>query len=159
MATKSLCQYNRYSLSLSSKFSSPITAFILIRCDHLFHLLRIITTDLVRIVQRRRTSDDTRRGGTWIPIFPSATGIQSIQSQQSIVPHDTSQRCWPAVRRPFPPPQCALESTFVTSTWRTKSRRYTQHTAKSIYCIHTFIHYIYIPYTREFHIIIKERSD
>ena len=145
MATKSLCQYNRYSLSLSSKFSSPITAFILIRCDHLFHLLRIITTDLVRIVQRRRTSDDTRRGGTWIPIFPSATGIQSIQSQQSIVPHDTSQRCWPAVRRPFPPPQCALESTFVTSTWRTKSRRYTQQGD----LLYTYYHSLYIYHTPE----------
>ena len=143
MATKSLCQYNRYSLSLS------------LASSHLHHSSQHLYSSGVIIIspaenrnnrsQRRRTSDDTRRGGTWIPIFPSATGIQSIQSQQSIVPHDTSQRCWPAVRRPFPPPQCALESTFVTSTWRTKSRRYTQQGD----LLYTYYHSLYIYHTPE----------
>ena len=151
MATKSLCQYNRYSLSLSSKFSSPITAFILIRCDHLFHLLRIITTDLVRIVQRRRTSDDTRRGGTWIPIFPSATGIQSIQSQQSIVPHDTSQRCWPTVRRPFPPVAVCARIYSLHFNLENKITTIPHTTSRSIVYILSFI--LYIPHTREFRII------
>ena len=145
MATKSLCQYNRYSLSLSSKFSSPITAFILIRCDHLFHLLRIITTDLVP------HSNEEERVTIHVEV---ELGYRSSQVQPVFNQSNHSNRLFHMIRhsdagRPYVVRfhRRSVCSNLHLSLQLGEQNHDDTHN-KAIYCIHTIIHYIYTIHQR-----------